>query len=593
MSETALPEVEQRLHRLVARDVARRVRMSSVQHQTEFAFLHVLVRDVAYAQIPRAGRMRKHRAAAEWVEQLAGDRVTDHAELLAHHYVCALDLARLVGAHAETEELATRARRFLELAGDRAYALDVEQAETYYRRALDLTPPSDESRGRVLARLSEVVQLGGRLAEAERLSETAIDAFRSHGNLPGAGEAMVTLATASWRQGKTRRSSELLAQAVELLERQTHGPELAAAYSRMAMTDFTAGKPAEGLRWAEKALALARRLRLEAVRARALQFRGMARFELGDLGGLEDLREALQLSLSGGFGFETGTSYSNLADLVWVVDGPVAGLELKETALAFTEQRGIIHHSMFVKVEMLRLLFDLGEWDALLGHAEDVLAWDRGDEPSQLSIGALPMKARVLLWRGETAEASGLELDYLPLSREIGDPQMLVPALATAAAARLARGDTAAALALVEELEAVTYRGTLTERVRELPAAARIRAAAKAAPAGLALLPADDEVFFARGRHSVASARAALTEATGELEEALNLYSTAAEGWRTFGCVPERAQALLGQGRCLLGLGRRAEAAPLAREAHELATSLGALPLIAEAGRIGLRAPRE
>ena len=61
--------------------------------QAEYAFCHALVRDVAYAQIP-GGRGPPHRAAAEWLEALAGDRAADHAELIAHHYSQALVLAR-------------------------------------------------------------------------------------------------------------------------------------------------------------------------------------------------------------------------------------------------------------------------------------------------------------------------------------------------------------------------------------------------------------------------------------------------------------------------------------------------------------------
>jgi hypothetical protein len=60
--------------------------------ETEYAFRHLLVRDVAYGQIPRAERGEKHRRAAEWIEALG--RTDDHAEVLAHHYSNALELAR-------------------------------------------------------------------------------------------------------------------------------------------------------------------------------------------------------------------------------------------------------------------------------------------------------------------------------------------------------------------------------------------------------------------------------------------------------------------------------------------------------------------
>ena len=72
------------LHALERKEFVRRERRSSVAGETEYAFRHVLVRDVAYGQIPRAGAAEKHRRAAEWIEALG--RPEDHAELLAHHY---------------------------------------------------------------------------------------------------------------------------------------------------------------------------------------------------------------------------------------------------------------------------------------------------------------------------------------------------------------------------------------------------------------------------------------------------------------------------------------------------------------------------
>ena len=52
----------------------------------EYTFWHSLTREVAYGQLPRTARIAKHRAVAGWTERVAGDRLTDHAELLAHHY---------------------------------------------------------------------------------------------------------------------------------------------------------------------------------------------------------------------------------------------------------------------------------------------------------------------------------------------------------------------------------------------------------------------------------------------------------------------------------------------------------------------------
>ena len=68
-------------------------RTSSMAGETEFVFRHGLIRDVAYEQLTRADRAVKHAAVARWLETTVGDRVDEIAEILAHHYSTALELA--------------------------------------------------------------------------------------------------------------------------------------------------------------------------------------------------------------------------------------------------------------------------------------------------------------------------------------------------------------------------------------------------------------------------------------------------------------------------------------------------------------------
>jgi hypothetical protein len=81
--------------------------------------------------------------------------------------------------------------------------------------------------------------------------------------------------------------------------------------------------------------------------------------------------------------------------------------------------------------------------------------------------------------------------------------------------------------------------------------------------------------------HALCAARAQLAEHTGDLTEAASLYAEAAERWREFGNVPEHAYALLGQGRCLLALGRPGTEKPLS-EARHLFAMMGYKPAVAE-----------
>ncbi len=63
---------------------------TTIAGHTEYIFKHALIRDVAYASLPKARRARAHADVAEWIEQLAGARIDEFAELVAHHYQTAV-----------------------------------------------------------------------------------------------------------------------------------------------------------------------------------------------------------------------------------------------------------------------------------------------------------------------------------------------------------------------------------------------------------------------------------------------------------------------------------------------------------------------
>jgi class 3 adenylate cyclase/tetratricopeptide (TPR) repeat protein len=130
-------EMEEHLQALERKQFIRRERISSVAGEQQYAFTHVLLRDVAYGQIPRRVRAGKHARAAGWITSLG--RPDDHAEMLAHHYLSALELAR--AASQDIASLAPQARTALQAAGDRASALAAfATAVKHYRAALALLP---------------------------------------------------------------------------------------------------------------------------------------------------------------------------------------------------------------------------------------------------------------------------------------------------------------------------------------------------------------------------------------------------------------------------------------------------------------------
>ena len=143
MGRRERPDVERALHDLVRKELVRPLRQSSMEGEQELGFWHVLVRDVAYGQVPRAQRAAKHVKAVEWLERKARERVEDIAEVLAYHTGEAIALAEATGDRALAAELGPAAGRYALLAGERALGLDNTKALQLLGQALELTPAEE------------------------------------------------------------------------------------------------------------------------------------------------------------------------------------------------------------------------------------------------------------------------------------------------------------------------------------------------------------------------------------------------------------------------------------------------------------------
>jgi len=78
-------DLDDALSALEVRDFIRRVPSSRVRGDVEYQFKHILIREVAYATIPRSLRRERHAAVARYVESAAG-QTKDLAAFLAHHW---------------------------------------------------------------------------------------------------------------------------------------------------------------------------------------------------------------------------------------------------------------------------------------------------------------------------------------------------------------------------------------------------------------------------------------------------------------------------------------------------------------------------
>jgi predicted ATPase len=144
------------LDSLEARDFVRREPVSRLAADQQFVFKHILIRDIAYATLPRPARRKRHAAVAGFLEEATGEGHAA-ASALAHHWLEAGEKVR--------------AAEFLVMAGDQAgrgWAKD--EAVAYYQQALAVLPEDDQERRRAITRRQAVaLQALIHVADAELL----------------------------------------------------------------------------------------------------------------------------------------------------------------------------------------------------------------------------------------------------------------------------------------------------------------------------------------------------------------------------------------------------------------------------------------
>jgi class 3 adenylate cyclase/tetratricopeptide (TPR) repeat protein len=231
-------ELEDALDILETREFIHRESGSQIQGDHEYLFKHMLIREVAYATLPRAARRERHAAVARFIESAAGERIEEAAALLAHHWQEAGDLDQAI--------------RFLQLAAEHAAKGWAKgEAVALFGRALKLVPADQPELRRAIAirRAETQVELGDPgaaaaldklLEETEGLERLKVLTARAH--------------TAHWvmdAEGATRMSQEAFNLAQSLSAEEFIGPALAL----QSLASSMAGNMNTALELGERALA--------------------------------------------------------------------------------------------------------------------------------------------------------------------------------------------------------------------------------------------------------------------------------------------------------------------------------------------------
>ena len=452
-------EAEERLHALERREFVRRERKSSVAGEVEYAFRHLLVRDVAYGQIPRAVRAEKHRAAARWMESLG--RPEDHAEMLAHHYLRALELTRATGD--SVADIAAAALPVLRDAGDRALSLNTYAAAMrFYDAALALGVADERTEAEIRFGRARALHLAGD-ERAEEALEEARQVLLEAGDIEQAAEADALLAELWWHRGDHVRAHEKLDRAWRSIAELPPSSGKARVLSQVARYKALGGDNEEAIEAGREALGMAESLRLDEVRAHALNNIGLAKFALGDRTGLQDLERSIEIAIAARSS-DAARSSHNLGILLWELGDFRRACELVDEAIAIAERFGNAALREYSRNVQLQHLYIKGEWDIAALRADEFLAACDAGESHYLESGIRQLRAYLRLARDDAAGATDDLEKSLPLARRAGDPQAIVPTFASAARlyAELDRLDEARATAR-EALELADPKFALTD----------------------------------------------------------------------------------------------------------------------------------
>ncbi len=153
------------LHALARRGV---VRVATESSDDAFRFGHALLRDVAYAGLPKASRATAHERLAEWMLARVADRLGEVDEIVGYHLEQAFRYRRELALGGNgTDELGRRAGELLAGTGRRASDRgDMHAAAELLSRAGALLEATDAERADVLSDLGLALWQGGRSTDS-------------------------------------------------------------------------------------------------------------------------------------------------------------------------------------------------------------------------------------------------------------------------------------------------------------------------------------------------------------------------------------------------------------------------------------------
>jgi class 3 adenylate cyclase/tetratricopeptide (TPR) repeat protein len=567
---------------------------SRLAGEREYAFKHVLIRDVAYSMLPKSVRCRKHVEVAEFIRERAGERSDSVIGLIAEHFARAAALGSEAGLDADDmRQLQGQALEALEAAGDAAAAI-YSNAEAFdrYTAALELSDSLDPG---VIARIGEkqgdVALRMGRVDAAVAVWERCLAYHREQEDLARVADLHRKIGAALWHKGERRASIDNYQRGIDLLKDGPPCIELVRLYEEAASLYMHTGDNMLAIYASEKALRLAERLDEARAASRAHGIFGRV---FGRIGDSEKARENLERSVALARESDRAEAVRALLTLGYHLEVSEAdytgAAEAYREALEVAQEVGDLPSQVELHASLGQLAVHGADWDEV-ERATEASAKLAEREGLHGKLCFPDVMRGILAWRaGDWDDAIGCYRRAHEQGEQVGRSEVAFSALFWLAAALRDSGDLAGAeTELAKALDICERAGLIAQSVEAISArAVDLALAGRDEQARAAAEEAErlaSRLHYPVGQAAKAEAAGAAAEDVGTCA---NQIEAARAKWFELGRPLDAARALMVRGRLLLAEDEEA-ASDLLDAAAEEYESLGTPALAARAREPAVR----
>jgi class 3 adenylate cyclase len=253
------PVVGRSLLALVRKEFVRPDR-SELSPGDAFRFRHILIRDAAYAALPKSERAELHERFADWLERTAGERIAELEEIVGHHLDAAYRYRNELGEKGEAlERLGRRAGEHYLAAARRIRDRGDAAAASALLLAAETLPVADPAyRAELQLELGIVLAATGRSTEARIRTESALElATQLHDHRLAARARILRLQVSIQDGTLTDLDPEAAAEAAAALgdaEQSGDAIALSEAYQTVGMQAYMSGKAEESSKYTRLAI---------------------------------------------------------------------------------------------------------------------------------------------------------------------------------------------------------------------------------------------------------------------------------------------------------------------------------------------------